>query len=60
MRVTFEQEEFVEKDEDELPEKPQYLDFLKETEMCMSLLFLIVVETHLCQSYKEKYLNDQR
>jgi hypothetical protein len=34
-----------ENDEDELPEKHQYLGFLKEIEMYMSVLFLIVVRT---------------
>ena len=35
MRVTSEQGESGERDEDELQERHQYLDFLKEIEMCM-------------------------
>jgi hypothetical protein len=35
MRVTSEQGESGERDEDELQERLQYLDFLKEIEMCM-------------------------
>jgi hypothetical protein len=38
--------ESEEKDEDEQPEKHQYLDFLREMGMSMSVLFLIVVRTH--------------
>lgn len=38
--------ESEEKDEDEQPEKHQYLDFSREIEMYMSVLFLIVVRTH--------------
>ena len=55
MRVISVQRESGEREEGELQEKHQYLDYSKDRGMSMLALLKIVVEMNSCLSYKGRY-----
>ena len=55
MRVISVQRESGEREEGELQEKHQYLDYSKDMGMSMLALLKIVVEMNSCLSYKGRY-----